>query len=538
MKKRLICTFLVLSMVFGLFAGCGKKEKEEPLEAGKKGTITIGIPQKSTITSYEDNALTRYIEEKTGIKLKFSYFSSDSSDYSKQISLAATSGEKLPDVLWGFSGLDASDYGRMGYFLDLKDLIKDHAPTYQEQFNKLEKGMQDRIMTKGTDEQTGGFYGMPTVTFDTIDIIQNMMMINKTWLDKLGLSMPTTVQELEDVCKAFATKDPNGNGVPDEIPMFGKASGAGGDYSYFVINAFVYYNHENFFNVTNGKVWAPAASDEYRQALIYLNKLEKAGYYSDLSFSVASNAEVKAMYTPAGGTATVGIICGHPVTVTDITNLVLDEYATLPPLKDATGKGGYMALNKTQLNFGTFITKDCKNPELAMELIDFFYQDETMIRMRHGEKDVDWKEGLGIDTYGYEVTTVILNDNAYSEGNTTWGSIGVGIETPYNYNGFREGSDAETLMIKRIYKEIYNSMIDPHTPDEVFTDVTYTDEEKDVQSDYYSLLKSYVGSQRNKFIAGDLNPSSDADWNAYLKGMENLHLSELIKIAQAAYDRK
>ena len=45
------------------------------------------------------------------------------------------------------------------------------------------------------------------------------MLINKAWLDKLGMQVPTTRDELEDVLKAFKTEDPNGNGQADEIPM-------------------------------------------------------------------------------------------------------------------------------------------------------------------------------------------------------------------------------------------------------------------------------------------------------------------------------
>ena len=39
----------------------------------------------------------------------------------------------------------------------------------------------------------------------------------RTWLDKLGLEMPTTIDELNEVARAFVTQDPNGNGEADEI---------------------------------------------------------------------------------------------------------------------------------------------------------------------------------------------------------------------------------------------------------------------------------------------------------------------------------
>ena len=56
----------------------------------------------------------------------------------------------------------------------------------------------------------------------------NRMFINKAWIDKLGLSMPTTTDELKAVLKAFHDQDPNGNGVQDEIGVYGYQAGGYG----------------------------------------------------------------------------------------------------------------------------------------------------------------------------------------------------------------------------------------------------------------------------------------------------------------------
>ncbi len=45
------------------------------------------------------------------------------------------------------------------------------------------------------------------------------LWINSTWLKKLGLQVPKTTEDLRNVLLAFKTKDPNGNGKADEIPM-------------------------------------------------------------------------------------------------------------------------------------------------------------------------------------------------------------------------------------------------------------------------------------------------------------------------------
>ena len=52
------------------------------------------------------------------------------------------------------------------------------------------------------------------------------LLIRKDWLDRLGLQVPTTTQELYNVLKAFKDRDANGNGDPnDEIPMGGTGFG-------------------------------------------------------------------------------------------------------------------------------------------------------------------------------------------------------------------------------------------------------------------------------------------------------------------------
>ena len=54
---------------------------------------------------------------------------------------------------------------------------------------------------------------------ESIHSVNDFPWINVEWLNKLGLKMPTTTEELKQVLIAFKTKDPNGNGKADEIPM-------------------------------------------------------------------------------------------------------------------------------------------------------------------------------------------------------------------------------------------------------------------------------------------------------------------------------
>lgn len=140
-----------------------------------------------------------------------------------------------------------------------------------------------------TNLDDGKIYGMPSVGMRQIDSIQSLCFINQTWLDKLGMQQPTTVEELYNVLKAFKTMDPNGNGIADEIPMLG-----GDMIINYVINAFMYYEQAHPYNIgKDEKVYAPYTTDEFREGLKWLNKMCDEGLYSDLSFSVTANTELK-----------------------------------------------------------------------------------------------------------------------------------------------------------------------------------------------------------------------------------------------------
>lgn len=223
------------------------------------------------------------------------------------------------------------EFGEDGYFIDLKEMMKEYAPNYQEQYEKLSEKEQKLLGEKIVNPSNGAIYGMPYVAVETVDNMQNAMMINKSWLDKLGLQVPTTTEELNVVLEAFATKDPNGNGKADEVPMLSIASGIT-NISGYLINAFCYHEVTQPFNVTDGKVWDSATSDEYRQALIYANELCKKGYFSDLCFTLTSAQEFKTMVTPTDNVARVGIWCGNPFIVTSTTSEILDQYVAMDSL--------------------------------------------------------------------------------------------------------------------------------------------------------------------------------------------------------------
>jgi putative aldouronate transport system substrate-binding protein len=187
--KRLVSGLLALMMLCSLLTGCGGKDKDASAEGGR---LVVGIPQKSTITDYDNNAYTKYLEENTGVKIKFTYFSNTASEYKQQLALMASSGED-------------------GYFLDLTDLIEKYADTYKEKYKTLTDTEKEYVDLKCKSMESDAIYALPEVREVLIDEIQSLTFINQSWLDAVGMKAPTTVDELYAVLQAFKTQDPNGN---------------------------------------------------------------------------------------------------------------------------------------------------------------------------------------------------------------------------------------------------------------------------------------------------------------------------------------
>lgn len=531
--KRIACLTLATVMAMGTLVGCGKQGTSSQ-DDGKRKTLVVGLPQKSTVLDLDDISFTKYVEDALNIDLEFVTFS-DGQEANNQLTLMCAGNEQLPDVLVGFHDLGErmmAQFGEDGFFIDLTDLIKDHAPTFNSQMEKLSKEEQDRIWNSMKSAVDGKVYGLPTYSAPTIsDYMQNMMYINQDWLDAVGKTSPANIDELKEVLIAFRDEDPNGNGKSDEIPMF-----RSGIWNY-VINAFVYYDAAHPLNVTDGKVWSPVVTDEFRQAMIYLNGLYQEDLITDQSFSTNST-DMKALISGEDDLATVGIWFGQPITDINSYMQTLDQYVAMNPLEDATGKGGYVVVRPNDLLISGFITRDCEDTELAMKFMDFLYEDESVTRKRHGEKGVHWDytDEAGDSMFGTKSNIKFLGTEDF--GSATWGIQLPNIYTNENYLTIAPTITPIDVATSRLLSAQTEIMTTWRKPTELATNLKFTAEEDESLDSIDGTLTSYTLEAISLFIKGDKDASSDTDWNAYVQMLKDYKLDEKIKIYQAAYDRK
>ena len=275
--KKFLALFLALVLIVGLTA-CGKSNSMAGgVTAEGKVVLSIGIPTSALVVSHEDNALTKWIEEQCNVELKFVEYAGGS-DLATQIVSTIAARQELPDILFGvgLTGTQRSDYGREGYFVDLKPYFDDKEGASKIFWDRLENELseydQRLVINTMTDQETGGIYAMPAIETSLIDKQLFQVWINKTWLDKLNLEMPTDNESLYKVLMAFKTQDPNGNGEADEIPLYGSQEGGlCASAIDFLINTKCYYNRDRQFVVDdNGKLENLAKCRGRKAALNYL----------------------------------------------------------------------------------------------------------------------------------------------------------------------------------------------------------------------------------------------------------------------------
>ncbi len=542
--KRLLTLLLCLTMSLTMFAGCGKKDDKKG-GTGKDGkvTLTIALPMRANVEDYETNAFTLWLEEQTGYDLKFQLLATNATDYKSQISTMMVSGDKLPDIFWA-TGLEAESYrqyGEDGYFLDLTPYFEDdkYSKDYWDRVEEIyPEDFKEYVKEKIYDKSTGKIWAVPSIQSTVIDTMHYQTFINKTWLDKLGLSMPTDTESLYNVLKAFVTKDPNGNGKKDEIGIIGNAQWNG--YSGVVdllLNMFVNESYETWWNVDKkGQLYLPYTTDEYRQGLIYINKLVKEGLMPESVWAMQYK-DIKTLVNPADGVNTVGIFCGHPSVAFQEGQESNYEYVPMPTW-------GHAVNLMNEFGKYTFITTDCENPDAAWNLLMLMCSEEGAARMRYGEKGVDWVEAdKGAKSFlGWDAKIKILNTAAYVEGNKTWNWINgtILIDAENETNQMDENVSDWTKWKLNLMKESYDAYTasDKAKPENRSEPISYTVEESERTEVERENCQTWISSNAAKFCCGTdgMDPNNDASWKSYLDGFAKNGLEAWRAQVQKIYD--
>jgi putative aldouronate transport system substrate-binding protein len=582
MKKvvsLLIAAMLVLSCVAAL-ADLSPKTKEA-VEAGlvvldgSQGTTIIPDPDAfeakygklsmlfvnsaSRKVPVEELAMVKRWEKDTGVRFDWQKIPADGAQ--EKINLMLTSGEKLPDAFFNFGDGKSTTIvvNALGQdvFLPTEDLIKEYMPT-------LTKVLQDNpnYMQEVTAPD-GHTYGFPYIEqmFGLV-LTPGPLLINQVWLDKVGMKMPTTVDELTEVLRAFkAAGDLNGNGEADEIPMatiFGAGSGdTFGSYDMFYRFTGAFgcedtvcggYENANHLRQIDGKVTYTAIDPAFGKTAMYFHQLYEEGLLNVDCFEPMTGSSTN--YTNneiAQDIAKIGVM-GVWSDMSIINNSVRHEYVPIPQLQGEAGTTGN-ALNYSELQDAcdTAITVDCEFPEIIAAFTEYMISDPQLsVQSNWGAIGGNYylaDDGVmrfHLDENGDIITGTewgdFQNNFGQARENTTTcrGSMIVLNEyynTPEQPNGIVEYTyDAANLLA---FQRVNGKEKDLEQYDTIPKIMLLNEEQQEI-SRLVEVTNPIVKKYIQQWV---INGNVDSTWDAYVSELKGAGIDRIVEIYQAALDR-
>lgn len=497
-------------------------------------TLTVFSPQPANIIDFNTNEFTEYLEELTGIDLEFETAPNDAAQ--EKVNLLMTGGD-LPDIfLVGNTGA-VPDETRFGIeeesLIDLTDLIETQMPNFKA-FLEETPGLKEQIMA--TD---GKIYSIPRYNASYHVTYSHKMWVNTHLLDEMGAEVPKTTEEFYELCKQYKEQ------YPDGIPVLG-GTYWNGDPSSFLINSFTYYpgnQSPHGMVVKDGIVSTMAETEEYREALRYLNKMYEEGLLYEGSFTT-DDQQAKALIASDGEPALFVAGGASIIFVDSAANAELySHYYPIEPLEGPDGSQ-YSTYVPPEVMPAFAITSECGYPEAAARLVDYLFSFEGAMNADKGVKgEENWgdpKEGqVGMD--GEPALCEVYRAYSTDPQNATWQDCGVDFK-PFDYIfGIATDPDVDLfspegmeMMLYRSTKELYET----HMPTDVETlptSLKLTAQEKQEIQTVSVEVENYYDQSKVQFITGAMD--LDADWETYVNGLENMGMSQLLEVYQTAYDR-
>lgn len=363
-------------------AGCGNEPDATPTEPqriipeGPFGTYEPAI----TLTSVRDipnpafvkypegdditnNVWIRSIEKDLGIRVQYLWTVDSSQLVTRQNTMIAS--KQFPDFFYVTAG-QFRQLAEEGLLYDMTEAFDTYAS--EDVKRVYSEGGPAAMDSARIDNR---LMAIPWIAMAKEDA--QLLWIRTDWLEKVGKSMPTTMDELVDVAIAFATGDPDGNGKNDTfgLPVNGMTEGG-------------LMWHKGFFNGygaypfawirRDGQYVYGSVQPEARAALAKLAELyARKDSTIDLEFV---NKNYFTLYEPLSA-GKFGIAYGpYYISISPLqpvrTRNPAAEWEPIP-LVSVSGEPARVQTNLDVAGYW-IVSKECRTPEAIVKLLNYWYQ--------------------------------------------------------------------------------------------------------------------------------------------------------------------
>ena len=381
MTKRILTLALCLILALCALTAAALAD-EEPVE------LTICTVRRTTdiTSSYSEKHWVQALEKACNVKIKWIELLEGQTDEQLTALLAGD----LPDIFWAGKIMTDSIISQNTSLW--RPLTEEEIRTYVPNLaNFLDENVDDWLNFLTYPD--GNIYGLAGGKMhSTMHTTLGIPYINTQWLERLGLEMPTTMEELKAVLIAFRDQDANGNGDPnDEIPFdfcdsfsMTQLINCAASWGLPLHNgSSVFYDYDDAGNVVGA-----INTDAYRSFLEFFYELGQEKLINLEGFSQSYD-----QFTANCNADRVGFFWGWgPCNYITDSDLFLQFEAMVPP----TVEGYPVKMYTANLDFANafrndfVITRACKNWEKALEVWNYASEPTTALEICNGERFLFW----------------------------------------------------------------------------------------------------------------------------------------------------
>lgn len=373
-KCKWIAVLAIVLLVGSILAGCRSSgdnqdtSKETASPAAAKGSVKFTLMANLQTPEISSDKIEKFIEEKTNSQIEIQWVPDGSYDEKFQAAFATGA---LPQAVFL---KNASSFVLMraaiknDQFWEIGPYLKDYP-----NLSKLDPKILENTKVNGK------IYSL----YQERQPARSGLVFRKDWLDKVGMSVPTTTEEIYRVLKSFKDADLAGGGRT--IPLVDRNDLVYGSFKTIA----TMFGTPNGWGLVSGKLTPDFMTQGYMDTLKFYKKLHQEGLIN-MDFPVTSKTDQENLLFTGRSGMLVGNMTGTKTlqdkTVPNFPNAVYDVSNDLkgPDGKQITwGAGGY----GTILLFPKSSVKTETELKAILGVFDKFFDKELADVLKFGLKD-------------------------------------------------------------------------------------------------------------------------------------------------------
>lgn len=539
--RRATSGVLAVAMVLGM-TGCGGTDKKEIVPETSAATTAstefTGEPveatyplttEKKQLTVYAKNSLSSVLSnyneveafkkaaEKLGVELVWTHpvTGSEADQYNLMIA-----SQELPDIIfWDFSTTSTKLAGLLenGSAIDMDPYIRQYAPNYMKVVE------QDDEIKKQALNDEGKYAAMYKLEPNPARLVTAGPFMRKDLLDQYGLDVPVTIEDWHTVLTTFKE---NGVAAPLSVVNSDPRSSM-----YFTMSAFKTYYSFALDPDTKQVTFGPI-TENYREWLKEMKRWYEEGLI-DPEYTATDRKALSSNMTSGKSAASMGVLSGSIGNITKAARKTNPEFELVGcpwPVK-AEGDTPYIINFEASVRvggMGAVVTSSCKDPALAVQVLDYFYTEEGQDLLNWGTEG----ETYFVDNDGKKQFTDMVLKN--SEGKTPADVIShyaiptIGFTKMMDYDAWANivMSMPEQVEANKTWAQGDSIMMLPN--------LELPSEKNDEYNKIMNEIQTYVDESQIKFITGSQN--LEGDFDKYVEQINKMKIQTATSYMQEAYD--